>query len=141
MTLANPDIEQIEAIVKRILQQQKQNPEFDLLQRMVRVEEALLHQRELMQQGFLQMEKRFEQVDKRFELMQQEMNRRFEQVDKHFEQVDKRFEQVDKRFGQVDKRLEQQHLEIMAIHQEIKQLMKWSAGLIIGMGALVIAGL
>jgi hypothetical protein len=40
----------------------------------------LEHQRELMKEGFAQMDKRFEQVDKRFE-----------QVDKRFEQVDKRF--------------------------------------------------
>ena len=34
---------------------------------MIRVEEELKHQRELMQQGFAMMEKRFQQVDKRFE--------------------------------------------------------------------------
>jgi len=57
------------------------------LERIVRVEEELKSQRELMKQGFEAMEKRFEAVDKRFE-----------QVDKRFEQVDKRFEAVDKRF-------------------------------------------
>jgi len=36
---------------------------------MVRVEEELKHQRELMRQGFEQVEKRFEQVDKRFDEM------------------------------------------------------------------------
>jgi len=69
--------------------------ERDLLERMVRVEEELCHQRELIQQGFALMEKRFEQVDKRFE-----------QVDKRFEQVDRRFEQVDKRFEEVTRRID-----------------------------------
>ena len=41
--------------------------EKELRERMVRVEEELKHQRELMQQGFALMEKRFEQTDRRFE--------------------------------------------------------------------------
>ena len=40
--------------------------EIELRERMIRVEEELKHQRELMQQGFAMMEKRFQQVDKRF---------------------------------------------------------------------------
>ncbi|NEV64280.1 hypothetical protein [Thiorhodococcus minor] len=60
--------------------------EIELRERMVRVEEELKHQRELMRQGFEAMAKRFEQVDKRFE-----------QVDKRFEQVDKRFDEMLKR--------------------------------------------
>ena len=43
---------------------------FELGERIVRVEEELKNQRELMKQGFLQMDKRFEQVDKRFEQVQ-----------------------------------------------------------------------
>ena len=67
-----------------------------VLDRMLVVEQELKTQRELMQQGF-------EQVDKRIESMQHQMDKRFEQVDKRFEsmqqQTDKRFEQVDKRFS------------------------------------------
>jgi hypothetical protein len=51
--------------------------------RLGRVEEELKHQRELMRQGF-------------------------EQVDRRFEQVEKRFEQVDKRFDEMLKRHDQQ---------------------------------
>jgi hypothetical protein len=40
--------------------------EIELRERIVRVEEGLKHQRELMRQGFEQMENRFEQIDKRF---------------------------------------------------------------------------
>jgi len=61
------------------------------LERMVRIEEELKAQRELMQQGFGFMEKRFEEA-------RENMNARFEQarVDMHarFEQVDKRFEET-----------------------------------------------
>ncbi|MFP4244174.1 MAG: hypothetical protein ACLFMW_05895 [Ectothiorhodospira sp.] len=74
--------------------------EIELRERMVRVEEELKHQRELMREGFAQM-------DKRFEAMREDMEKRFEQVEKRFEQVDKRFEQMDQRFEQVDKRFEQ----------------------------------
>ena len=47
--------------------------ELDLRERIIRVEEELKHQRELMIEGFKQMEKRFEQVDKRFEQQHQEI--------------------------------------------------------------------
>ena len=81
--------------------------EVELRERMVRVEEELKHQRELMRQGF-------EQVDKRLELMQADMDKRFEQVDRRFElmqaNMDKRFEQVDKRFDELLKRHDQHFL-------------------------------
>ena len=65
--------------------------DIQLSERMVRLEEELKGQRELIQQGFALMEKRFEQMAK-------SIDQRFEQVDKRFEQVDKRFESIDKRF-------------------------------------------
>lgn len=49
----------------------------ELFERAVAVEKELKAQRELMQQGFDQMEKRFAQVDKRFEEMRSDMNQRF----------------------------------------------------------------
>ena len=74
--------------------------ELDLRERTIRVEEELKHQRELMLEGFKQMEKRFEIVEKRFE---------------------------------------QVYGEIMAIHNEIKQLMRWSFGTLITVGSLIVA--
>ena len=93
------------------------------------LERELRHQRELMQEGFKQMDKRFEAMDKRFEAMDKrfeemrsDMNKRFEAVDKRFEMMDKRFEEMrsdsnarfemliastDKRFEAVDKRFEE----------------------------------
>lgn len=69
-----------------------------LNERMIRVEEELKTQRELMREGFAQ-------VDKRFELME----KRFEQIDKRFEQVDKRFDQIDKRFEEFGQRFADMH--------------------------------
>ena len=48
----------------------RSNKEIELLERMVRVEEGLKNQSELMRQGF-------EQMDKRFEGMQHSMDKRF----------------------------------------------------------------
>ncbi|MDC9729255.1 MAG: hypothetical protein PSN04_07995 [Methyloprofundus sp.] len=93
--------------------------------------------------------RRFEQVDKRFEQMAEESNRRFEQVDKklaqmaeesnrRFEQVEKRFEQVDKRFEKIDKQLEIQTQTMISIQQEIRTQMRWSFGMLIGIGGIVV---
>jgi predicted RNase H-like nuclease (RuvC/YqgF family) len=75
-----------------------------LLERMVRVEEELKAQRDLMQQGFNAVDKRFEDLihymDKRFDAV----DRRFESMDKRFESMDKRFESMDKRFESMEKR-------------------------------------
>ena len=76
-------------------------------EKIVRLEEAIKHQGDLLEKILHQMDRRFEQVDKRLE----QVDKRFEQVDKRFEQVDKRFEQVDKRFedlrGDMNKRFSQ----------------------------------
>lgn len=148
MALAQEDIEQIQELIKKSIELTPEvgnanvRYELDLRERTIRVEEELKHQRELMLTGFSQMDKRFEQ-------MREESNKRFEQVEKRFEQMDKRFEQVDKRFEQMhsevsrrfeqlDKQLEKQSQAIMDIHQEIKQQMRWSFGILIGVGGLVI---
>ena len=49
--------------------------EIELRKRMVRVEEALKHQGELIQQLIQQMDKRFEQMDQRFVELQRRMDR------------------------------------------------------------------
>jgi archaellum component FlaC len=135
MALAQEDIDYIKTHIGDWLAEQSLGKppavyELELRERMIRVEEELKHQRELMQQGFGQAErrfeqidKRFEQVDKRFEALQKQMDVRFEQVEKRFEQIDKRFEQVDKRFGQVDKRLDMQHEQINAIGKKHDRLL------------------
>ena len=56
------------------------NIPLELTERMIRVEEELKNQRELMKQGF-------DQIDKRIELQQINMDKRFEQVDKRLDQM------------------------------------------------------
>ena len=134
MALAKEDVEQIQAIV---LQTINNTPEFknanvryeiDLRERTIRVEEELKHQRELMLEGFKQMEKRFEQVDKRFEQvdkrfesMQLEMNKRFEQVDRRFESMQL---EMDKRFTEMGRRLD--------------RFMFWSLGITVSSAIFVV---
>jgi uncharacterized protein (DUF3084 family) len=159
MALAQEDIEQIRLLIKKTLSETPETLnanvryELDLRERTIRVEEELKHQRELMLEGFKQMEKRFEQVEKRFEQVDkrfEQVDKRFEQVDKRFEQmqldmnkrfeqVDKRFEQVEKRFERMDKKFEQLHQEIMGLHHEIKLLMRWSFGTLLAIGGLIVA--
>ncbi len=74
---------------------------FELHERMIRVEEELKIQRELMKQGFEQVDKRFEQVDKRFE----QVDKRFEQVDKRFDQIEKRFVSMENHFSELSRRM------------------------------------
>ncbi len=91
--------------------------EVELRERMVRVEEELRHQRELMREGFAQIDKRLEQVDKRFEAMQANMDKRFEQVDKRFESIQQ---------------------DIRGLQQRMDSFMRWSFGITIGTGGIVI---
>ena len=137
MTLTQQDIEFIKANMADWLAEQSLGKptavyEIELRERMVRVEEELRHQRELMREGFAQMEKRFEQVDKRFE-----------QVDKRFEamqsSLDKRFEQVDKRFEQVDKRFESVQQDIRGLQRRMDRFMFWSFGTTVAVGGVVVS--
>ena len=133
MPLSDQDLEQIKHHLtdwmdSKLLQSQWV-PGPELLERSVRVEEELKHQRLLMRESFEQFEKRFELIEKRFE----QVDKRFEQVDKRFEQVDMRFEQVDKRFEQVDKRLELQQQEIRLIARKQDHIL-WS--IVAGMAGL-----
>jgi tetrahydromethanopterin S-methyltransferase subunit G len=93
MALAEEDLQQIGEYVKRhigdwMAEQSLGKPpvvyEIELRERMVRVEEELKHQRELMRQGFEQVDKRFEQVDKRFEQVDKRFDEMLKRHDKHF---------------------------------------------------------
>jgi len=86
MALVQEDVDQIQWLIKKTLSEIPETLnanvryELDLRERTIRVEEELKHQRELMLEGFKQMEKRFEQVDKRFEQMHVETTKRFDQL-------------------------------------------------------------
>jgi predicted nuclease with TOPRIM domain len=121
MTLSKEDIEFIKAHIGEWLAEQSLGKppavyEVELRERMVRVEEELKHQRELMREGFEQMDKRFEQVE-----------RRFEQVDKRLDQMDRRLDKMGGRFDRMEKRHDQHFL--------------WLMGFIATVGGLVVAAI
>ena len=142
MALAQEDIEQIRLLIKNTLSEMPETVnanvryELDLRERTIRVEEALKHQRELMLEGFKQMEKKFEQIDKRFEQVDKRLEQMQMDMDRRFEQVDKRFEQMQM---DMNSRFEQVHQEIMGLHHEIKLLMRWSFGTLLAIGGLIVA--
>ncbi len=154
MALAQEDIELIHNIVEKAIQKTADfknanvRYEMDLRERTIRIEEELKHQRELMLEGFKQMEKRFEQVDKRFEQIDkrfEQIDKRFEQVEKRFEQIDKRFEQVEKRFEQIDKRFEQVEKRFESVDKHFQMITKrmdrfmfWSLGLTVSAALFVV---
>ena len=80
-----------------------------LMERMVRVEEELKAQRELLlahaeasDRRFADMNRRFEDIDRRFE----DTNKRFDDVNERFDDVSKRFDDVNKRFEDVNRRFD-----------------------------------
>jgi len=90
-----------------------------------------------------------EEMTAQFRQAEQQNKERFEQVAKRFEQAEQqnkeRFEQVEKRFEQVDNQLERQHQALMGmgqdikdVHQDIKHQMRWSLGILISVGGLVL---
>lgn len=123
MALAQEDIEQIQLLIKKIISESPEamnanvRYELDLRERTIRVEEELKHQRELMLEGF-------KQVDKRFEQMAEQMNKRFEQVDRRLDQMDKRIDQIDKRFEEMGRRLD--------------RFMFWSLGITVSCAVFVV---
>ena len=86
MELENYNFEEIKPMiylwvkesVKEIIKEENQKPDisnYELLERIVKVEEELKHQRELIHLILEQMDKRFEQVEKRFEQITSRIDR------------------------------------------------------------------
>ena len=119
----------------------------ELTERMIRVEEELKTQRELMKQGFEQIDKRFEQIDKRFE----QVEKRFEQVDTRFglmqNSMDNRFElmqnSMDNRFevmqGSMDRGFDKVNAQIKDLSGKMFHFMIWSFGFTATVAGIVIA--
>ncbi len=90
LELKDSDLEKIGEYVKThipewidyemIKSKTRSDRELDLLERIIRVEEELKSQRELIKFGF-------EQMDKRFESMQKQIDERFAQSDKRFNMI------------------------------------------------------
>ncbi len=94
---------------------------FVLHERIIRVEEELSHQREML--IFIQ-----QSVDKRFEDIYRYMDKRFDAIDKRFEAIDKRFESMDKRFEDMQRYMDKRF-----------SMLQWLIGLGFSLLAIVIA--
>jgi len=105
--------------------------EIELRERMVRVEEELKHQRELIKTLIEQMDKRFDAAQKQMDQRADEIGKRFDAMQK---QLDQRSDEVDKRFDLVDKRFE-------ALTRRIDRFMVWSYATTLTVGGLVVAAL
>ena len=79
-----------EEVARFVRDQEERADKVSLIERMVRVEEALLALQREMNARFEVVDKRFEAVDKRFEAMQREMDKRFEAMHVRFESLEKR---------------------------------------------------
>ena len=106
MAVAEADLEQIVAYVKANIHDilveaapRSAVGSHDVLERILRMEEELKHQREVMETRFAAVDKRFEDVNKRFEDLQGYLDKRLDSVDKRFEDMNNRFEDMHKRFN------------------------------------------
>ena len=121
------------------------------LERIVRVEEELKSQRELMKQGFEAMDKRFEEaradtntrfdaVERRFEDMNarfDDVNKRFEGINTRFEDMNTRFEDINTRFDDVNKRFEDMNARFGQMERHMN---RWMAVLAVLVSIVGVAG-
>jgi len=113
----------------------------DLMQHLLQASQHAVTREEMtaqFRQAEQQNKERFEQVAKRFEQAEQQNKERFEQVEKRFEQVEKRFEQVDNQLERQHQALMGMGQDIKDVHQDIKYQMRWSLGILISVGGLVL---
>lgn len=148
MALAKEDIEEIKELIVAVIAERRPEMagnnvryELEIRERIVRVEEELKHQRELMMEGFHRVDKRFEQLIGEMNARFAQVDKRFEQVEKRFEQMEKRFEQIDKRFEQVEKRFEQIDRRFEVMTTRIDRFMVWSFATTLTVGGIVIAAI
>ncbi|MCB1976656.1 MAG: hypothetical protein IT525_06250 [Nitrosomonas sp.] len=148
MALAKEDIEEIKELIVAVIAERRPEMagnnvryELEIRERIVRVEEELKHQRELMMEGFHRIDKRFEQLIGEMNARFAQVDKRFEQVEKRFEQMEKRFEQIDKRFEQVEKRFEQIDRRFEVMTARIDRFMVWSFATTLTVGGIVIAAI
>ncbi len=130
MELTNEALETIGGYVKRnlsIWMKEVVPPTYvqldpQAIERMVRMEESLSSQRDLLNRSLEQIDRhftehreefaaRFKQIDKRFDQQREDFAERFKQIDKRF---DEQREDFAERFKQIDKRFEQQREDFAA---------------------------
>ncbi len=95
-----------EEVARFVKEQEEKAGKVSLIERIARVEEALLAQGEVIKSLQREMDKRFDAMDARFAALQREMDRRFEVVDARFEAMDARFEAMDARFAALQREMD-----------------------------------
>ena len=112
-----------EEVARFVKEQEEKAGKVSLIERIARVEEALLAQGEVIKSLQREMDKRFDAMDARFAALQREMDRRFEVVDARFaalqREMDRRFEVVDARFEAMDARFEAMDARFAALQREM----------------------
>ncbi|MFW5797176.1 MAG: hypothetical protein ACOCXE_01580 [Spirochaetota bacterium] len=110
MSLSREDLEQVGVYVRSHLNEWLPREVFDLQERIIRVEDELRAQREVMIARFDANDKRFDEqlahMNERFKEQQAQMDARFEDVNQRFEDVNRRFDDVNQRFEDVNRRFE-----------------------------------
>ncbi len=139
MPLVAEDIEQVKSIVLETFQEHssqlsptlspsESDRKWDLLERIVRVEEELKYLREDMKRLREEMKQLREDMDKRFTELREDMDRRFTEVNNRFaevrEDMDRRFTEVNRRFAEV--------------REDIQRNFKFTVWVISGWGTLTV---
>ena len=146
MSLSRDDLEQVGVYVRSHLNEWLPHEVFDLQERIIRVEDELRAQREVMIARFDASDKRFEDMNQRFENVNQrfeDMNQRF---DSHQTHMDKRFEAqlayMNERFKEqqahMDKRFEDARAHSDARFQHVDRQLRVHEWLI-GGGMVLLA--
>jgi len=135
-----------EKLAQFVKEQERRAEKVSLIERIVRVEEALQNQGNLimvlqremdrrfeaLNDRFEAMDKRFEalqrEMDRRFEALQKEMDRRFEAMDARFEAMGARFEAIDTRFEAIDTRFEAMDSRFISLERRLSFLQWFMAG-------------
>jgi flagellar capping protein FliD len=148
MALSSEDLQQVKDFVQTHIVDWLPASVLQLNERIVRVEEELKHQRELIKEGFENADKRFADMNRRFDEQLAHADSRFEDMNRRFEEMqansDKRFADMNRRFDEMrahtDSRFEDMNrrFEEMQAHTEKRfNTLTW----LIGVGFVVISSL
>jgi uncharacterized protein YPO0396 len=150
VSLSRDDLEQVGVYVRSHLNEWLPREVFDLQERIIRVEDELRAQREVMIARFDASDKRFEDMNQRFDAHQTHMNQRFEDMnhrfDAHQTHMDKRFDAqlayMNERFKEqqahMDKRFEDARAHSDARFQHVDRQLRVHEWLI-GGGMVLLA--
>ncbi len=139
MPLVAEDIEQVKSIVLKTFQehppqlsptppQSESERKWDLLERIVRVEEELKYLRE-------GMERRFTEANNRFAEMREDMKQFREDMERRFTEMNNRFTEANNRFAEMREDMNRRFIEV---RKDIQKNFKFTVWVISGWGTLLV---